>query len=115
MVLQHVAHRAGIVVVIAAAFDADGFGDGDLHLLDVARVPQRLEQRIAEAQRQQVLHAFLAEVVVDAKDAVFVEHPATPSLIASALARSLPMGFSSITRVPAPAAPCAPSAPQAGT
>lgn len=55
------------------AFHADGFADGDLHLLDVARIPQRLEQRIAETQRDQVLHAFLAEVVVDAVDAFLVE------------------------------------------
>jgi hypothetical protein len=73
VVLQHVAQRAGVVVVIAAAFHADGLADGDLHLLDVARVPQRLEQRVAEAQREQVLHAFLAEVVVDAVDALLVE------------------------------------------
>jgi hypothetical protein len=39
---------------------------------------------------------------------------ATLSLIATALARSLPIGFSSITRVPGPAAPCAASAWQAG-
>src|SRR5690606_39695734 len=42
--------------------------------LDVARVPQRLEQRVAETQRQQVLYAFLAQVVVDPEHAVLVEH-----------------------------------------
>jgi len=74
VVLQHVAHRPGFVVVVAAALDADRLGHGDLHLGDVARVPQRLEQRVAEAQRQQVLHALLAEVVVDPEHAGLVEH-----------------------------------------
>ena len=73
VVLQHVAHRAGVVVVVAAAFHAHGLADGDLHLLDVACVPQRFEQRVAEAQRDQVLHAFLGEVVVDAVDPLLVE------------------------------------------
>jgi hypothetical protein len=74
VVLQHVAHRAGVVVVVAAAFEPDGFGHRDLHLLDVPRIPQGLEQGIAETQRQQVLHAFLAEVVVDPEHAVLVEY-----------------------------------------
>ena len=34
---------------------------------DAAAAPQRLEQRIAEAERQQVLHGLLAQVVVDAE------------------------------------------------
>ena len=40
------------------------------------RVPQRLEQRVREPQRQQVLHRLFAQVVVDAEDAVLVEHAA---------------------------------------
>ena len=74
VVLHHVAQRAGFVVVARAAFEADGFRDGDLHVVDGRCVPQRLEQRVREAQRQQVLHRLFAEVVVDAEDAVFVEH-----------------------------------------
>ena len=42
-------------------------------MVDVLGLPQRLEQRIAEAQRQQVLHRLLAEVVVDAEGLVLVE------------------------------------------
>jgi hypothetical protein len=34
-------------------------------MLDARGVPQRLEQRIAEAQRQQILDGFLAEIMVD--------------------------------------------------
>jgi hypothetical protein len=42
-------------------------------MIDVAGVPQRLEQRVGEAQRHQVLHRFLTEVVVDAVEMVLVE------------------------------------------
>ena len=37
------------------------------------RVPQRLVERVGEAQRHQVLHRLLAEIVVDAEDLVLAE------------------------------------------
>ena len=36
-------------------------------------VPDRLKQYIAEAQREQILHRFLAQIMVDAKNAIFGE------------------------------------------
>ena len=39
-------------------------------------IPQPLEDRVGEAQRQQVLHRLLAEVVVDAEDLRLAEHRA---------------------------------------
>ncbi len=47
---------------------------GDLHVVDVVAVPERLEDRVAEAQRDQVLDRLLAEVVVDAEDLPLGEH-----------------------------------------
>ena len=73
MVLHHVAQRAGLVVELRAPLDAELLGDRDLHVLDAAAAPQRLEQRVAEAQRQQVLHRLLAEIVIDAKDLLLGE------------------------------------------
>ncbi len=68
MVLHHVAQRAGLVVELATHLHAQRFGHRDLYVADAAASPQRFEQCIAEAQRQQVLHRFLAEIVVDAED-----------------------------------------------
>jgi hypothetical protein len=65
VVLQDVAGCAGIVVEARAPADADVFGHRDLHRVDEVRVPDRLEQRVREPQREQVLHRLLAEVVVD--------------------------------------------------
>jgi hypothetical protein len=74
VVLQDVADRArGVVVAAAAGFHADRLGDGDLHQLDVFLVPQRLEEGVAEAEHQQVLHRLLAEVVVDAVELVLAQ------------------------------------------
>ena len=73
MVLEHVAYRAGAVVVAAAVFHADGFGGGDFNVVDVVAIPERLEEAVGEAQHEEVLYGFFAEVVVDAVYLVFVE------------------------------------------
>ncbi len=73
MVLDQVAQRAGGVVVARARADADVLGGRDLHVVDVGAVPERLEQRVREAQHQQVLDGLLAQVVVDAEDLLLAE------------------------------------------
>ena len=73
VILDHVAQRAGIVVVAAALFDADGLGRGDLHGVDVAAIPERLENDVGKAQRHDILHRLFAEVVVDAVDGFLIE------------------------------------------
>ena len=67
VVLHHVAHRARAVVVADPRFKADRLGDSDLHMVEMRGIPKRLEQDIGKAQRQQVLHRFLAQIVVDAE------------------------------------------------
>ena len=74
VVLHHVAQRARVVVIRAAPLDADGFGHGDLDVVDVFLVPQRLENLVGEPHRQDVLDGLLAEVMVDAEDLLLVEH-----------------------------------------
>ena len=65
VVLDDVPGDADPVEVAGPAADADVLGHGDLHVVDVVVVPHRLEQLIGEAQRHQVLHRLLAQVVVD--------------------------------------------------
>ena len=73
MVLHHVAQRAGLIVIGDAVFQPHRLGHGDLHVIDMGRVPQRLVEHVGEAQRHQVLHRLLAQIVVDAEDLVFAE------------------------------------------
>ena len=73
VVLDHVPDRAGLVVIAAASGHANRLGHRDLHVIDVLRIPQRLEQDIGEPYRHQVLDGFLAQVMVDAIDLLFPE------------------------------------------
>ena len=65
VVLDHIAHRAGFVIIRAAPANPHGFGHSDLDMIDVVVVPQRLEQHIGKADRHQVLHGFLAQIVIN--------------------------------------------------
>ena len=46
MILHHVAHGSGPVVVFSPAFHAEGFGSPYFHPVDVVPVPQRLEDSV---------------------------------------------------------------------
>ncbi len=70
VVLDDVAGCSDAVVVSGAGADADVLGHGDLHVVDVVAVPDRLEHAVGEPERQDVLHRLLAEVVVDAEHAL---------------------------------------------
>src|SRR5256886_12292351 len=50
--------------------DADGFRGGDLHVVDVIAVPQRLDDVVRKAKDHHVLDGLFAEIVVDAVDLV---------------------------------------------
>src|SRR5581483_44935 len=73
VVLDDVAERAGLLVERPTVLDAELLRDRDLHVVDVAAVPQRLEDRVREPQREDVLDGLLREVVVDPVDLVLRE------------------------------------------
>src|SRR5205823_3380594 len=73
VVLHDVAQRTRLVVELAAPLDAHRLGHGDLHRVDVAPVPDRLEEAVPEAEDGQVLDGLLAEVVVDPIDLALAE------------------------------------------
>ena len=103
VVLDDVAQRPGGLVEAAAVLDAELLGHGDLDVVDVAAVPDRLEDGVGEAQGQDVLDRLLAQVVVDAEDLVLVEGAVQRRRRGpAALARSRPKGFSTTSRAKAP-------------
>ena len=73
VILNHVAHGAGLVVVTGPLANALLLGCRDLDRLDEVAVPDRFEQGVREAQSEDVLHGVLGEVVVDAVDLHLVE------------------------------------------
>src|SRR5215469_10656023 len=66
MVWDHVAQRARGFVVAAAQLDSQFLGNGDLHVIDVAAIPHRLENSVREAEGEKILNRFFAEVMIDA-------------------------------------------------
>ena len=72
VVLHHVAQGPRAFVVAGPLFHADCLCSRDLHTGDVVAVPDRFENGVSEAQHQDVLDRFLAEVVVDPEDLVFL-------------------------------------------
>jgi hypothetical protein len=91
---HHVAVGAGLLVEAAALAQAQRLGHVDLHVVDEVAVPDRLEQAVGEAERQDVLRRLLAQEVVDAEDLLFANTSCSALLSATALARSVPKGFS---------------------
>ena len=73
MVLYHIAHGTCLVVELPATRHAYGFGHCDLHIVDVLVVPKRLKKGIGKAQRQQVLHCFLAQVMINTIDLLLIK------------------------------------------
>src|ERR1700727_3017628 len=74
MVRHHIAQGAGLFVERRAVFDSHRFSRGDLHIVDVVPVPHRFEQRVAEAEDEDVLHGFFAKIVVNAVHRFLVEY-----------------------------------------
>ena len=70
---NHVAQSAGSIEISAALFDADGFGIGDLYMIDVTAVPDRLEDGVIEAEDHDVLHRLFAQIVIDAVNLIFLQ------------------------------------------
>jgi hypothetical protein len=97
MVLDDVTDDAGLLVESRPVLDADRLADRDLDMVDVGVVPDGLEDRVGEAEREDVLDGLLAQVVVDAEDLALRERP-VDDVGSRALARSWPNGFSMTTR-----------------
>src|SRR5258705_11865437 len=74
MIGNHVAESASMIVVSAARTDAKCFGGGDLQMIDIAAVPDRLEDAVGKAEDDDVLNRLFAEIMVDAVNLALVEH-----------------------------------------
>ena len=73
MILHDVPDDAELVKVAATALRAEGLLERDLHHGDVLAVPRGTEDPVTEAQGHQVLHHFLAEIVIDAIELFLLE------------------------------------------
>ena len=74
MVLEHIAQHPHAVVIVGPVLDVHRLRHRDLDVIHVAPVPDGLEDGIGEAEEQDVLRRFLAQVVVDAVDLAFIKY-----------------------------------------
>ena len=74
MILDQIAQRTGSLVVAGAGPDPEVLGNCDLDVVDEVAIPDGLEQRIREPQRDQVLDRLLAQVVIYPEHLRLVEH-----------------------------------------
>src|SRR5215831_21122865 len=73
MILNHVADRAGLIIERPPPLDPEILRHGDLHALDLIAVPERLEERIREAEEHHVMDGSFSQIMIDAEDVFFVE------------------------------------------
>jgi len=101
---------------ICALFHPDGFGHGDLHVVDVSRFHIGSKMPLAKRKHHDVLDRLLTQEVVHPIDLRSRQHLKDRALSSRAEARSLPNGFSMMTRRKRPSfscvSPAAPSAPR---
>ena len=62
-------------------------------MLDMAGVPQWLKQGIAETQDKEVLHCFLAQIMIDPEDMLLVERSADRTVDVAARGQVMADGF----------------------
>ena len=93
VIRHHIPQGACIVEISAAQFDANGLGIRDLNVIDVAPVPDGLEDGIVEAKNHDVLHRLFTQVMIDAIDLVFRQHRFDVAVQSLGRIEIVPKGF----------------------
>src|SRR5438045_3769487 len=68
MVLENVPCDTRFIEIGAAPFHAQRLRNRDLDIVDIAMVPQQLEESVGKSQDQDVLDRLFTEIVVDTID-----------------------------------------------
>ena len=74
MILHHVAHDARLIVIASPVFDCYGFGDCNLHVVNIVTVPYRFKDCVCKTKYQQVLHHVLTKIMIDTINLTLIEH-----------------------------------------
>src|SRR5258708_28951607 len=71
MVLNHVAHGPGFIVIPSPVSHAQLFRHGQLYMINIIPVPERLENRIGKTKSQNILNSLFSKVMINAINLVF--------------------------------------------
>src|SRR5260370_23573833 len=74
MILHHIADSPRLFIIAGTALYTDIFRHGDLHTVDIATVPNWLEDTISQAEDEDILHCLLTQIMVDTIDLLFLEN-----------------------------------------
>jgi hypothetical protein len=74
VVLDHVAHDPGAIIIAGTGANAFGLCDGDLHVINIVAVPDGLKARIGKAEDQHILDRLFAQVMIDPVELLFAHH-----------------------------------------
>ena len=73
MVLDDVAEESFFFKKMAAGANADVFGHGDLHMIDVFVIPERFEDGVGKPKNEEILNGLFAEIMIDPVDLALIE------------------------------------------
>ena len=71
MILDHVAQHARGFIILTPAFNAHGFHDAKLNMINMFFIPKRLKNPVGKAERKNVLYCFLAQIMINAVNLFF--------------------------------------------
>src|SRR5258706_13803219 len=66
MVLNHVAHGPGFIVIPSPVSHAQLFRNGQLYMINIIPVPERLENRIGKTRSKNILNSLFSKVMINA-------------------------------------------------
>ena len=73
MILDHITHDPGGIVIAGTGPNAFGFSHSDLHVINIVVIPDRFEARIGETEDQHVLDRLFPQVVIDAVELLLTD------------------------------------------
>src|SRR4030042_6353656 len=74
VVLEHVAQNPHTVIIICPVFDIHRFSHRNLDIIHIAAIPDRLEYRVGEAEKKDVLSGLLTQIVVNTIDLALIKY-----------------------------------------
>ena len=71
--MDEIAQGAHVFIEGRAALDIELFGGGDLDVVDELPAPDAFDERVIEAESEDVLGSFFGQVMIDAEDLLLLE------------------------------------------
>ena len=71
MILDHIAKNACSFIILSTAFNAHGFHDAELNMINMFFIPKRFKNTVGKAECKNVLYGLFAQIMIDAVNLLF--------------------------------------------